>query len=103
MSAREAKEKVNGKKPGRKPPAPPAEGPRPTDQINLTDEESRIMPVAGGGFEQCYKAQAVGAEGNLLVVATTVIQAPDDKQQLEPLLNLRFERHAHHHGIDERS
>jgi hypothetical protein len=29
----------------------------PKDQINLTDEESRIMPVAGGGFEQCYNAQ----------------------------------------------
>ena len=24
------------------------------DQINLTDEDSRIMPVAGGGFDQCY-------------------------------------------------
>ena len=34
------------------------------DQINLTDEDWRIMPVAGGGFEQCYNAQAV--------VATTV-------------------------------
>ena len=35
------------------------QGPRPkTDQVNLTDEESRIMPVSGGGFEQCYNAQA---------------------------------------------
>ena len=42
------------------------EGPLPTDQVNLTDEESRIMPVAGGGFEQCYNAQAVVAEGSLL-------------------------------------
>ncbi|OYW00031.1 MAG: hypothetical protein B7Z58_16865, partial [Acidiphilium sp. 37-64-53] len=31
------------------------------DQVNLTDEESRIMPVAGNGFEQCYNAQAVVA------------------------------------------
>jgi hypothetical protein len=30
---------------------PPVEGPPPKDQINLTDEDSRIMPVAGGGFE----------------------------------------------------
>jgi hypothetical protein len=57
------------------------------DQVNLTDEESRIMPVAGGGFEQCYNAQAVVAEGSLLVVATDVTQAPNDKQQLEPMLN----------------
>jgi hypothetical protein len=30
-------------------PAPPLEGPQAKDQINLTDEDSRIMPVAGGG------------------------------------------------------
>src|SRR6202140_269591 len=56
------------------------------DQINLTDEESRIMPVAGGGFEQCYNAQAAVAEGSLLVVAIDVVQASNDKQQLEPML-----------------
>ena len=86
LAAREAKEKATGKKPGGKPPAPPVEGPLPTDQINLTDEESRIMPVAGGGFEQCYNAQAVVAEASLLVVANDVVQAPNDKQQLEPML-----------------
>ena len=42
------------------------------EQINLTDEESRIMPVAGGGFDQCYNAQAVVAAGSLLVVAPEV-------------------------------
>ena len=86
LSAREAKEKATGKKPGGKPPEPPVEGPRSTDQINLTDEDSRIMPVSGGGFEECYNAQAVVAEGSLLVVATNVVQAPNDKQQLEPML-----------------
>ena len=86
LAAREAKEKATGRKSGGKPPEPPDEGPRPTDQINLTDEESRIMPVSGGGFEQCYNAQAVVAEGSLLVVATNVVQAPNDKQQLEPML-----------------
>jgi transposase len=86
LVAREAKTKATGKKPGGKPPQPPAEGPGPTDQINLTDEESRIMPVAGGGFDQCYNAQAAVATGSLLVVATNVVQAPNDKQQLEPML-----------------
>ena len=86
LAAREAKEKATGKKPGGKPPEPPREGPRPADQINLTDEASRIMPVSGGGFEQCYNAQAVVAEGSLLVVAANVAQAPNDKQQLEPML-----------------
>ena len=54
MAARAAKTAATGRKPGGRPPAPPVAGPLPTDQINLTDEESRIMPVPGGGFEQCY-------------------------------------------------
>ena len=87
LAARDAKTAATGKKPGGKPPQPPVEGPLPTDQVNLTDEESRIMPVAGGGFEQCYNAQAVVAAESLLVVATDVVQAPNDKQQLHPMLN----------------
>src|SRR6516162_4883701 len=67
LAERAAKAAATAKKPSGKPPQPPVEGPLPTDQINLTDEESRIMPVAGGGFEQCYNAQAVVAEGSLLV------------------------------------
>jgi transposase len=86
LAAREAKTEATGKKPGGKPPQPPAPGPLPSDQINLTDEESRIMPVAGGGFEQCYNAQAAVAEGSLLVIASDVVQAANDKQQIEPML-----------------
>ena len=86
LAAREAKIAATGKKPGGKPPQPPTEGPQPTDQINLTDEESRVMPVAGGGFAQCYNAQAAVAAGSMLVVAVDVVQAPNDKQQLEPML-----------------
>ena len=44
------------------------------------------MPVAGGGFEQCYNAQAAVASGSLLVIAADVTQAPNDKQQFEPML-----------------
>src|SRR5271169_1142265 len=87
IEARAAKAKANGKKPGGKPPAPPVAGPGPSDQINLTDEDSRIMPVAGGGFEQCYNAQAVVTADSLLVVAADVVQAANDKQQLEPMLS----------------
>ncbi len=86
LAARAAKTAATGKKPGGKPPPPPAEGPLPDDQINLTDDESRIMPVAGGGFDQCYNAQAAVVAGSLLVVAADVVQAPNDKQQIEPML-----------------
>ena len=44
------------------------------------------MPVAGGGFDQGYNAQAAVAVGSLLVVATDVVQAPNDKNQVEPML-----------------
>ena len=85
IAARAAKAEASGKKPGGKPPASPATGPDPTDQINLTDEASRIMPMAGGGFEQCYNAQALVTADSLLVVAGDVVQAANDKQQLEPM------------------
>ncbi len=87
LATREAKGAATGRKPRGRPPVPPVEGPLPTDQVNLTDEESRIMPVPGGGFEQCYNAQAVVAAGSLLVVAADVVQAPNDKQQLQPMLD----------------
>jgi transposase len=86
MAARAATSAETGKKPGGRPPAPPVEAPGPADQVNLTDEESRIMPTAAGGFEQCYNAQAVVAAGSLLVIAGDVVQAPNDKQQVQPML-----------------
>jgi transposase len=86
LAARQAQVEATGKKPGGRPPAAPVEGPQPKDQINLTDEDSRIMPVAGGGFDQCYNAQAVVATESLLVIAAEVVQAPNDKQQIAPML-----------------
>jgi transposase len=86
VAEREAKAAQTGKKPGGRAPKPPVEGPLRTEQVNLTDEESRIMPVADGGFEQCYNAQAVVAADSLLVIAVDVVQSPNDKQQIEPML-----------------
>jgi len=61
---REAYAKQTGKKPRGKEPKAAAPGPRAKDQVNVTDEESRIMPSASGGFEQSFNAQAgVGAPG----------------------------------------
>lgn len=86
MKARAEKTARTGKKPGGKPPAPPTPGVRPTDQVNLTDADSRIMPAKGDGFEQSYNAQAAVDTESMLVVAIDVAQAANDKQQLEPML-----------------
>lgn len=86
LAARAAKAKQTGRKPGGQPPAPPTAGPGPSDQVNLTDQDSRVMPVPGGGFEQAYNAQATVATGSLLVVSCDVVQAANDKQQIEPAL-----------------
>src|SRR5258707_6134777 len=86
LAAREAKAEATGKKPGGKPPAPPVEGPQAKDQINLTDEDSRIMPVAGCRLDQCYNAQAVVAGESLVGIAVEGVQAPNDKQQGAPML-----------------
>jgi hypothetical protein len=81
VAARAATAKARGKKLGGRPPAPPAAGPGPADQINPTDADSRIMPVAGGGFAQCCNAPAVVTADRLLVAATDVVQAANDEQQ----------------------
>lgn len=94
MSQRQAKQKETGKKPGGKAPTAPEPGVKDSDQINLTDEESRIMPVAGGGFEQCYNAQAGVDAHTMLVVATTLTQAPNDKQQVQPMVKVLQEQAA---------
>lgn len=92
ISKREAKAKETGKKSRGKMPVAPEPGAKDSDQINLTDEESRIMPVSGGGFEQRYNAQAGVDAVTMLVVATTVTQTPNDKQQVQPMLKVLQEQ-----------
>ena len=86
MAVRAEQEKQTGKKPRGRPPEPPTGGVRDKDQVNLTDEDSRIMKVAGGGFDQCYNAQAVVATGSMLIVAAEVTQAANDKGQMMPMI-----------------
>lgn len=84
LAKREENAKKSGKKPSGKPPAPPTAGPAAKDQVNLTDEESRIMPVSGGGFDQCYNAQAGVDTASQLIVCCHVSQKPNDKQEVQP-------------------
>lgn len=86
LKARDEKAERTGKHPGGRPPTPPTGGVKPTDQVNLTDADSRIMPVAGGGFEQSYNAQAAVDTETMLVVAPHITQAANDKEQIAPTL-----------------
>jgi transposase len=86
QALREAREKETGKKPRGKKPKPPTSGPQAKDQVNLTDEESRIMPTASGGFEQAYNAQAGVDVKTHLIVEQHVTQHTNDKQEIEPAL-----------------
>ncbi len=87
IAARRAREKETGKKPGGKKPGPPSGSaePKAKDQVNLSDEESRIMP-SKGGFEQAYNAQVGVDIESYLVVENHVSQAANDKREVSPAL-----------------
>ena len=87
LKKREAKEKLTGKKTsGKKPQPPKSKEPNPKDQINLTDEESRIMPVSGGGYIQAYNAQASVEHDSRLIVHQHLTQNSNDKKEIIPTL-----------------
>lgn len=83
---RHEKEEKTGKKArGRAPKAPQA-GPREKDQVNFTDEESRIMP-SSEGFVQGYNAQAGVDIDSHLVVENHLTQQTNDQHELAPALD----------------
>ena len=89
LAQRQEKEEQTGRKPPGKEPQPPAsKGPAPKDQVNLTDADSRIMAVSGGGFEQCYNAQAGVDSSTMLIVSQDVTQHVNDKQEIVPALEM---------------
>lgn len=84
VDARRSTAKQAGKKPRGRNPQPPKPGPNKKDQVNLTDEESRIMPSSGKGFDQSYNAQAAVDLDSMLIVESHVSQCPNDKQEVLP-------------------
>jgi len=92
MTERKRKEDSTGKKASGRPPGVPEPGlPEDKDQVNLTDAQSRIMPVFGGGFEQAYNAQAIVDNKSGLLLTNHVSQSTVDKMELEPALD-EFEK-----------
>ena len=90
LAERKQREEETGKKTrGRAPQVVNVEEakPKPKAQRNFTDPESRIMKDgATGSFEQSYNAQ-IAVDGTAqIIVAATLTQAVNDKQQLLPVL-----------------
>lgn len=83
QAQREAAEHDTGKKARGAAPKPPVPGPRAKDQVNLTDEQSRIMPTADG-FVQGFNAQAGVDIATHLIVERHVSDHPNDKQEVAP-------------------
>ncbi len=86
MAERERKASETGKKSVGKEPRAPSEKPKTKDQVNLTDEESRIMPTKSG-FEQAYNAQASVDIDTHLIVTHDVTQHTNDKQEIVPTID----------------
>lgn len=59
--------------------------PKPKDQYNFTDPESRIMK-GPDGFLQAYNVQ-VAVDELQLIVGQTVTTEPNDKKQLQPMID----------------
>ncbi len=73
------------RKGGRPPKTPPGE-PKPKDQYNFTDNESHIMKMNHGGFDQAYNCQAAVDETAQVIIACDATAASNDKKQLTPLV-----------------
>src|SRR5438874_7908978 len=87
LAQREERERTTGRRPGGRPPTPPAPGPRDGDQYNFTDPESRIMKnPTNAGFEQDYNAQVAVDQGSLLIVGYALSNHPNDSQEADPTL-----------------
>ena len=64
--------------------------PKPKDQRNFTDPESKIMKTSNKGFDQCGNAQAVANEDQVIISADVTDQA-NDSQQAEPMVEQTIE------------
>jgi transposase len=87
LEQRKERERTTGRRPSGRPPTPPIEGPRESDQYKFTDPESRIMKSSThAGFEQDYNAQVAVDQQSLLIVGYSLSNHPNDSQEADPTL-----------------
>lgn len=60
--------------------------PKPSDQENFTDPDSRIMKDGSGAFQQCYNAQIAVDGKKQIIVSSDVVQSAADNHQLVPMV-----------------
>ena len=88
LRAREGKARETGHKPRGRGPKPPVAGPGDREQYNFTDPESRIMKnCTDGGFDQHYNVQVGVDQENLLIIAHTVSDHPNDRAEAIPTVD----------------
>jgi transposase len=81
----EAERHRTGKKRRGKAPTPVQESPDDKAQSNFTDAELHIMRTNNKGWEYCGNAQVSVDAACQIILACDVSNAPNDKQQAEPL------------------
>lgn len=88
LREREEKAQKSGHKPRGRQPQPPESKPGDKDQYNFTDPESRIMKNSNNaGFDQHYNAQVGVDQESRIIVAATLSNHPNDKQEVKSILD----------------
>jgi len=88
LREREEKARQTGRKPWGRAPQPPTPGPRPKDQYNFTDPDSRIMKNSNNdGFDQHYNVQVAVDQDSRLIVGNMVSNHPNDKEEAIPTVD----------------
>jgi len=82
VTERTKKARKRHRKPQGRPPKAPEPGPHDKDQYNFTDPDSRIMKNSSNdGFDQHYNVQVATDQGSLLIVAQTLSNHTNHKQE----------------------
>ena len=97
-----ANEPAESPKGGRR-ASPVSDEPKPQQQYDFTDPESKIMKVNNKGWDQCGNAQAVVDEARQVIIAGEVTDAANDKQQVDPLMSQAQENIGDEESIDKAS
>lgn len=95
-AAKEALERRKAEEEGKEKPkdddGPPKASPKPTDQLNFTDPDSRIMVDSHKSFIQAYNAQAAVDSQCQIIIGHDVTNESNDKKQVKPNLQATPER-----------